>query len=101
MPERFELGTPAYADLAGVTAAVDHLAGLGGEPVGPAVNGSSASMAAVQDYEGRLFGDMLGALDAMEHVTTYGKAASRTATAYFNVAGHTPAGVAAHLAGAR
>ena len=31
VPERFELGTPAYADLAGVTAAVDHLAGLAGE----------------------------------------------------------------------
>src|ERR1700684_1430445 len=28
VPERFELGTPAYADLAGVTAAVDHLAAL-------------------------------------------------------------------------
>ena len=98
VPERFELGTPAYADLAGVTAAVDHLAGLAGERYGTRRERLLASMTAVQDYEGRLFGDMLGALDAMEHVTTYGKAASRTATAYFNVAGHTPAGVAAHLA---
>ncbi len=98
VPERFELGTPAYADLAGVTAAVDHLASLGGERYGTRRERLLASMTAVQDYEGRLFGDMLGALDAMEHVTTYGKAASRTATAYFNVAGHTPAEVAAHLA---
>jgi selenocysteine lyase/cysteine desulfurase len=37
----------------------------------------------------------------MEHVTTYGKAASRTATAYFTVAGHTPDQVAAYLAGRR
>lgn len=98
VPERFELGTPAYADLAGVTAAVDHLASLGAERCGTRRERLLASMAAVQDYEGRLFGDMLGALDAMEHVTTYGKAASRTATAYFNVAGHTPAEVAARLA---
>jgi cysteine desulfurase family protein (TIGR01976 family) len=99
VPERFELGTPAYADLAGVTAAVDHLAGLGGERHGTRRERVLASMTAVQDYEGRLFAGMLGALDAMEHVTTYGKAASRTATAYFNVAGHTPGEVAAHLAG--
>ena len=98
VPERFELGTPAYADLAGVTAAVDHLASLGGERYGTRRERMLASMTAVQDYEGRLFADMLGALDAMEHVTTYGKAASRTATAYFNVAGHAPAEVAAHLA---
>ena len=98
VPERFELGTPAYADLAGVTAAVDHLAGLAGERYGTRRERLLASMTAVQDYEGRLFGDMLGALDAMERVTTYGKAASRTATAYFNVAGHTPAEVAARLA---
>lgn len=30
VPERFELGTPAFADFAGVTAAVDHLAALDG-----------------------------------------------------------------------
>jgi len=99
VPERFELGTPAYADLAGVTAAVDHLAGLGGGQQGSRRERIVASMTAVQEYEGGLFADLLGALEAMEHVTTYGKAASRTATAYFNVAGYTPAEVAAHLAG--
>ena len=103
VPERFERGTPAYADLAGVTAAVDHLASLGTEGPGTEGQGSRrarilTSMAAIQDYEGRLFSGVLGALDAMEHVTTYGKAANRTATAYFNVAGRTPAEVAAHLA---
>jgi selenocysteine lyase/cysteine desulfurase len=34
----------------------------------------------------------------MGHVTTYGKAARRTATAYFTVAGRTPLQVAEHLA---
>lgn len=98
VPERFELGTPAYADLAGVTAAVEHLAALGGKGQGTRRERLLASMAAVSDYEGRLFTEMLGGLEAMKHVTTYGKAASRTATAYFNVAGHAPAEVAAHLA---
>ena len=99
VPDRFELGTPAYADLAGVTAAVEHLAGL----AGPGADGDRrgrllASMTAVAEYENGLFAVLLGGLEAMEHVTTYGKAANRAATAYFNVAGHTPAEVAAHLA---
>ncbi len=101
VPERFELGTPAYADLAGVTAAVDHLASLGGERHGTRRARVLDSMTVVQEYEGRLFTDLLGGLEAMEHVTLYGKAPSRTATAYFNVAGHSPAAVAAHLAGRR
>jgi cysteine desulfurase family protein (TIGR01976 family) len=100
VPERFELGTPAYADMAGVTAAVEHLAGLSGADAraGSRRERVLASMAAVEDYEGRLFAELLGGLEAMEHVTTYGKAPSRTATAYFNVAGHHPAEVAAQLA---
>ena len=52
VPERFELGTPAYADLAGVTAAVDHLASLAGERYGTRRERLLASMMAVQDYEG-------------------------------------------------
>ena len=41
---------------------------------------------------------LLGGLDAMDHVTTYGKAARRTPTAFFTVAGYTPREVAAALA---
>jgi selenocysteine lyase/cysteine desulfurase len=58
-----------------------------------------ASMAAAEAYELELFGVLLDGLEAMAHVTTYGKAASRTATAYFTVAGRTPRQVAEHLAG--
>ena len=99
-PDRFEHGTLAFADLAGVTAAVEHLASL----AGPAAGGSRrerilAGMAAAEAHEQELFRVLLGGLDAMEHVTTYGKAARRTATAYFNVAGRTPSQVAEHLAG--
>ena len=60
-----------------------------------------AGMAAAEAHEQGLFLVLLGGLDAMEHVTTYGKAARRTATAYFTVAGHTPRRVAEHLAARR
>ena len=46
-------------------------------------------------------GELLGGLEAMDHITTYGKAARRTATAYFTVAGKTPRQVAEHLADRR
>jgi selenocysteine lyase/cysteine desulfurase len=52
----------------------------------------------VRAYEETLLRELLGGLDGMEHVTTYGKAARRTATAYFTVAGKTPRQVAEHLA---
>ena len=101
VPERFELGTPPFADLAGVTAAVDHLAGLDDAATGSRRERIAASMAAAEQHEQRLFGVLLGGLDGMRHVTTYGKAVRRTATAYFTVAGHTPQQVAGHLASRR
>ena len=100
VPERFEQGTLPFADLAGVTAAVEHLASLAGEGTGRSRRQRVlAAMSAVQAYEQDMFRVLLGGLDAMEHVTTYGKAARRTATAYFTVAGRTPRQVAEHLAG--
>jgi selenocysteine lyase/cysteine desulfurase len=101
VPDRFERGTLPFADLAGVAAAVDHLAALAGPAGGRLRERVVAAMTAVEAYEHDLFAVLLGGLDAMEHVTTYGKAASRTATAYFTVAGHTPDQVAAYLAGRR
>ncbi len=101
VPERFELGTPSFASLAGVTAAVHHLASLaeaGGPAAGTLRDRVLSSMAAVQQYEQELFGVLLAGLESMQHVRTYGRAASRTATAYFTVAGQTPKQVAEHLA---
>ena len=100
VPDRFEQGTLPFADLAGVTGAVEHLASLAGPALGSATRRERilAGMAAAEAHEQALFGVMLGGLDAMEHVTTYGKAARRTATAYFTVAGSTPREVAEHLA---
>jgi cysteine desulfurase family protein (TIGR01976 family) len=102
VPQRFERGTLPYGDLAGVTAAVEHLAGLG--EAGADVPGGSrrerilASMAAVEAYEMSLFARLLDGLGGMSHVTVYGKAARRAPTSYFTVAGMTPAAVAAHCA---
>jgi selenocysteine lyase/cysteine desulfurase len=55
-------------------------------------------MAAVEEYETRLFARLLGGLGAMEHVTLYGRAARRAPTAFFTVAGHSPRQVAELLA---
>jgi cysteine desulfurase family protein (TIGR01976 family) len=100
VPDRFEQGTLPFADLAGVTAAVEHLASLADPPHRPGTRRERilASMAAAEAHEQDLFQALLGSLDAMGHVTTYGKAARRTATAYFTVAGATPRQVAEHLA---
>jgi cysteine desulfurase family protein (TIGR01976 family) len=105
VPWRFERGTLPFADLAGVTAAVDHLAALAPHPVAapggmPASRRERvlASMAAVEAYESALFTRLIGGLAELDHVTLYGKAARRAPTAFFSVAGVTPRAVAEHLA---
>ena len=100
VPARFERGTLPFADLAGVAAAVEHLASLA---PGAASGGSRrerilASMTAVEEYEMALFARLLDGLGAMSHVTLYGKAARRTPTAFFTVPGLTPREVASRLA---
>jgi cysteine desulfurase family protein (TIGR01976 family) len=109
VPARFERGTLPFADLAGVAAAVEHLASLApgadaGATAGAAGGAASqrerilASMTAVEEYEMGLFTRLLDGLGAMSHVTLYGKAARRTPTAFFTVAGLTPREVASRLA---
>jgi cysteine desulfurase family protein (TIGR01976 family) len=103
VPWRFERGTLPFADLAGVAAAVDHLAALA--PGGTDGGGASesrrervlASMAAVEAYEAGLFARMLGGLGELG-VTLYGSAARRAPTAFFSVPGVPPRTVAEQLA---
>ncbi|MHB1502290.1 MAG: cysteine desulfurase-like protein [Candidatus Dormibacteria bacterium] len=101
VPERFELGTPALANLAGVTAAVDHLAGAVPQSTGSRRERLLRSMAAVESYERRLFQVMLDGLEEMDHVTLHGHSSRRAPTAYFQVLGHSPDQVAEILAGHR
>ena len=98
VPGRFERGTLPFADLAGVTAAVGHLAGLAGPGTGTRRERILASMADVEAHESALFARLLGGLAGMGHVTLYGKAARRAPTAFFTVAGMTPRAVAGYLA---
>jgi cysteine desulfurase family protein (TIGR01976 family) len=99
VPHRFELGTLPFASLAGVTAAVIHLASLAAEDDGTPLRARLlASMTAVEQHEQETFEVLIAGLDSMPRVQTYGRAASRTATAYFTVAGRTPQEVAEHLA---
>jgi cysteine desulfurase family protein (TIGR01976 family) len=106
VPWRFERGTLPFADLAGLTAAVDHLAGLAPGSGGLVPGGSPASrrervlasMSAVEAHESALFTRLLGGLAELDHVTLYGKAARRAPTAFFGVAGVTPRAVAEELA---
>jgi len=100
VPGRFERGTLPFADLAGVTAAVDHLAGLAPGTASGASRRARVltSMAAVEAYEMSLFAGLVDGLGAMGHVTLHGKAARRTPTAFFTVARMTPRAVAVRLA---
>ncbi|SBT38031.1 cysteine desulfurase-like protein [Micromonospora auratinigra] len=100
VPDRFEYGTPSFPLLAGVTAAVDHLATLD-----PAAGGSRrervrAGLAAAQSHEEAVFDRLLTGLTARPAITVYGSPARRCPTVSFRVAGHTPAQTAAALGAA-
>ncbi|MGY1805747.1 cysteine desulfurase-like protein [Blastococcus sp. SYSU D00669] len=97
VPDRFETGTPPFELLAGVPAAVDHLATLCGEATGSRRDRLRTSMAAVAAYEGQLFGWLDDALRAMRHVHVLGRPADPTPTLSFRVAGMTPRQVTAEL----
>ncbi|HEV7875571.1 MAG TPA: cysteine desulfurase-like protein [Nocardioides sp.] len=90
VPERFELGTLPYELLAGVTAAVDFIAGLASGPDQPdRRHRVLASMTAVEEYEIGLLDRLLDGLRAIDGVTLHGRPARRTPTVLFSVAGHT------------
>ncbi len=99
VPERFEFGTLPYELLAGTTAAVDFIAGLGGTGATRRERLLS-SMQLVEEYEDGLREDLESRLAAIPGVTLYGHAARRTPTLLFTVEGHPPAAAAEHLAAA-
>jgi selenocysteine lyase/cysteine desulfurase len=86
VPERFELGTLPYEQLAGVTAAIDFLAQLV-----PGTGSRRArlreSMSALEAYEESLRQRLEAGLGALGGVTMYGHAPHRTPTTLFTVAG--------------
>jgi cysteine desulfurase family protein (TIGR01976 family) len=98
VPVRFETGTAPFADLAGVAAAVDHLAGLDPDATGDRRQRLLASMTAVEAHEQAELAYLLDGLAALPGVRLLGSPRRRTATVYFTVDGHTPRAVAEHLA---
>ncbi|HET9381957.1 MAG TPA: cysteine desulfurase-like protein [Streptomyces sp.] len=102
VPERFELGTLPYELLAGAHAAVDFLAGLAPDAAGGAADRRArlrASFAALDEHETALRTRIERGLAELDGVTVYARAARRTPTLLFTVAGRDPAEVARHLAG--
>lgn len=102
VPERFELGTLPYELLAGCTAAVEVVAGLGAEATGGAVPTRRervlAGMAAVEAHEDRLRERLESGLAELGGVTLWSRAASRTPTLLLRVDGVPDAEVRQHLA---
>ncbi len=99
VPERFELGTLPYEQLAGVTAAVDFIADLV-----PGTSGDTRrtrverSMTAIAAHEGRLLARLLDGLAAIGGLTVHGHPARRTPTVLLTLAGREPNEVRDHLA---
>ena len=98
VPDRFEEGTPPFELYAGLSAAVDHLAGLCGDARGRRRDRLRASMAGVAGYEAELFARLEGALRTMPHVQVLPAPSPRTPTLSFTVSGSRPRQVVAELA---
>ncbi len=103
VPDRFERGTPPFAQHAGLTAAVDHLASLVAtdHPAAPRRDRLLASMTAVEAHEAALLRRLLEGLRALPHVHRIGAPTRQAPTVWFRVDGHAPDAVAEHCARAR
>ncbi|MDO8915813.1 MAG: cysteine desulfurase-like protein [Coriobacteriia bacterium] len=100
VPERFELGTPAFELYAGTTAAIEFLAGLEGPSSAPRRTRLERSIAAMAEHEDGLRRVIEAGLSQHSRITVYSRAVRRTPTLLFTVDGIEPREVAARL-GAR
>ncbi|MDQ0402215.1 cysteine desulfurase-like protein [Streptomyces sp. NPDC000349] len=98
VPERFELGTLPYELLAGTRAAVDFLAGLEPDAHGGRRERLVASFAALETHEDALRRRIEAGLADLGGITVHSRAARRTPTLLFTVAGLSPAEVYRRLA---
>jgi cysteine desulfurase family protein (TIGR01976 family) len=96
VPERFELGTLPYELLAGTTAAIDFLAGLGAGDTRR--DRLVVAMGAIADHEDRLRERIEDGLARLPGVTVLSRAAHRTPTLLVTFAEHEPAAAYAFLA---
>ncbi len=91
VPERFEVGTPSFELLAGVTAAVEQMRIDGG------ANDLRASMAAIETYESGLFARLLAGLAEVPGIWICPADGDRCPSVSFRLAGQVPADTAASL----
>jgi cysteine desulfurase family protein (TIGR01976 family) len=96
VPDRFELGTHSLANMAGITAAVDHLADLVAGP-GSRRQRLDRSFAALTAREHELVQDTIRGLTEIPGVRIVGAPARRTGTICFTVESLAPGQVAARL----
>jgi cysteine desulfurase family protein (TIGR01976 family) len=97
VPDRFEYGTLSFELLSGITAAVEHLAGLAAEGGTDRRRRLVASMTAVAAYENGLAASLAAGLAGIETVTVVPAPAGRCPTIAFRVTGQTPAQTARTL----
>ncbi len=96
VPDRFELGTSAFAQLAGVTAAVDWIASLG---VGADRRARVLSaMERIGGHETAVFGRLMAGLRSRSEIELIGAPIRRTPIVAFQVRGRTPHEVSVSLA---
>lgn len=97
-PECFELGTNPFASMAGVVAAVEHLAGLDSEATGSRPERLADSREALKAHEEELATILYDGLGSLDDVVRYGAPEGPcTPTALFRVSGMEPSAVAEHL----
>jgi cysteine desulfurase family protein (TIGR01976 family) len=94
VPDRFELGTLSFELLAGVTAAVDHLATLDGPRGGDRRKDLVSAMSSVHAYEKMVSEKLVGGLAGLEILPAPGH---RCPTVSFRVPGEAPAETARRL----
>ncbi|MCX2730928.1 cysteine desulfurase-like protein [Saccharopolyspora sp. NFXS83] len=98
IPARFELGTASFEALAGVTAAVEHLAGLDPAATGDRRERLGASRRAVVAHEEELATMLFDGLAELSHVHRIGAPSGKcTPIALFSVPGRSPEAVAGFL----
>ncbi len=93
VPDRFERGTPAFEVLAGVTGAIDWIAGLTAAP-GNRRERVLVALAAVEDHLTELLERALQGLMEIPGVRMLGAPRRRTSTISFVIDGHHPHEVA-------
>jgi len=100
VPDRFEFGTLPYELMAGTTAAVDFLAGLGGAPGAGAGRREriAASSIALEEYESALRGELEEGLAELPGLTVHSRAAERTPTLLVTFDGRAAADASRFLA---